>query len=215
MCLQVQVLEQDKTCLRFLTRPMMNKLLQVYEYQRHLLSAKSSPTCANCALKQMAIVNEDESPIAVKANQKIFNLDDFIKAVDTPEEAINVFKHCNFFSQNIDLNWKIRSSTDVEWPKKSLRTWHQSATQSNRKRNLVRWIGPCLDFNGLLLKIICKIAKVLAKKLKDQSRRWRSCFLFHQYLILLNCLHHSVFTWDDFEEHLNEKWTTLGQVSGT
>ena len=92
MFLQVQVPERDKSALRFLWRPTMNELVQIYEYQRHVFGAKSSPTCANYALKQVAIDNEDEFPIAAKTIQNNFYMDDFIKSVETTEEAIKVFK---------------------------------------------------------------------------------------------------------------------------
>ena len=91
--LQVQVPEQDKSCFRFLWRPTVNEPVQIYEYQRHCFGAKSSPESANCALKRVAIDNEDDFPIASKAIQRNFYMDDFIKSVDTPDEAINVFKH--------------------------------------------------------------------------------------------------------------------------
>ena len=89
MFLQVQVPERDKSCLRFLWRPRMNEPVQIYEYQRHVFRAKSSPICANYALKRVAIDNEDEFPIAAKTIKKNFYMDDFIKS---PEETIEVFK---------------------------------------------------------------------------------------------------------------------------
>ena len=70
----------------------MNKLVQIYEYQRHVFGAKSSPTCANYALKRVAIDNEDGFPIAAKTIQNNIYIDDFIKSVETPEEAIKVFE---------------------------------------------------------------------------------------------------------------------------
>ena len=87
--LQVQVPEQDKSCLRFRLRPTKKKSLQIYDHQCHNISAMSSPTSENYALKREAINNEDESPIAAKAIQNNSYLDNFIKSVDTPEEAIN------------------------------------------------------------------------------------------------------------------------------
>ena len=92
MFLQVQVPIRDKSCSRFLWRPTMNQPVQIYEYQRHVFGAKSSPTCANYALKRVDIDNEDEFPIAAKTIQNNFYMDDFIKSVETPEEAIKVFK---------------------------------------------------------------------------------------------------------------------------
>ena len=91
MFLQVQVPEQDRSCLRFLWRPRTNEPVQIYEYQRHVFGAKSSPTCANNALKRVGLDNEEMYPIAAKAIQNNFYMDDLIKSVETPEEAIEVF----------------------------------------------------------------------------------------------------------------------------
>ena len=91
MFLQVQVPEQDRSCLRFLWRPRTNEPVQIYEYQSHVFGAKISPTCANYALKRVGLDNEKEYPIAAKAIQNNFYMDGFIKSVETPEEAIEVF----------------------------------------------------------------------------------------------------------------------------
>ena len=56
-----------------------------------MFGAKSSPTCANYALKRVGLDSEEEYPIATKALQNNFYMDDFIKSVKTPEEAIEVF----------------------------------------------------------------------------------------------------------------------------
>ena len=89
--LQVQVPEQDRSCLRFLWRPRTNEPVHIYEYQRHLFGAKSSPICANYALKRVGLDNEEVYPIAAKAIQNNFYMDDFIKSVETLKEAIEVF----------------------------------------------------------------------------------------------------------------------------
>ena len=91
MFLQVQVPEQDRRCFRFLWRPRTNETVQIYEYQRHVFGAKSSPTCANYALKRAGLDNEKEYPIAAMAIQNNFCMDDFNKSVETPEKAIEVF----------------------------------------------------------------------------------------------------------------------------
>ena len=92
MFLQVQIPERDKSCLKFLWRPTMSEPVQSYEYQRHVFGAKSSPTCANYALNRVANDSEDEFPIAAKTIQNNFYRDDFIKSIETLEEAIKVFK---------------------------------------------------------------------------------------------------------------------------
>ena len=91
ICLQVQVPEQDRSCLRFLFRPRTNKPVQINEYQRHVFGANRSPNCANCALKRVGLDNEEMYPVAAKAMQNNFYMDDFIKSVETPQEAIEVF----------------------------------------------------------------------------------------------------------------------------
>ena len=91
MFLQVQVPEQDRSCLRFLWRPRNNEPVQIYECQHHVFGAKIYPTCANYALKRVGLDNEKEYPISTKAIQNNFYMDDFIKSVKTPEEAIEVF----------------------------------------------------------------------------------------------------------------------------
>ena len=92
MLLKVQVPEQDKSCLRFMWRPPITESVQIYEYQHHVFGAMSSPTCANYALKRVAIDNQDEFPIAAKTIQNNFYMDDFFKSVEITEEAIKVFK---------------------------------------------------------------------------------------------------------------------------
>ena len=91
MFLQVQVSEQDRNCLRFLWRPRTIEPVQINEYQLHVFGVKSSPTCANYALKRVGLDNEEKYPIAIKAIQNNFYSDDFIKSVENPEEAIEVF----------------------------------------------------------------------------------------------------------------------------
>ena len=91
MFLQLQVPEQDRSSLRFLRHPRNNEYVEIYEYQRHVFGAKSSPIGKIYALKRVGV--DTEYPIATKAIQNKFYVDDFIKPVETPEEAIEVFNH--------------------------------------------------------------------------------------------------------------------------
>ena len=90
MFLQVQFPEQDRSCLRFFWHPRTNEHVQIYEYHRHVFGGKSSSVCAIYALKQVGLDNEKEYLIA-KAIQNNFYKDDFIKSVETIEEAIELF----------------------------------------------------------------------------------------------------------------------------
>ena len=83
----------------------MNEPVQIYEYQCHGFGAKSLLTCDKYALNRVAIKYENEFSIAAKTMQNNFYMNDFIKSVKTPEEAINVSMFSNNpFSQNMDLN---------------------------------------------------------------------------------------------------------------
>ena len=115
MFLQVQVPEHDRSCLRFLWRPRTNEPVQIYEYQRHVIGAKSSPICANYALKRVGLDNEKEYPIAAKAIQNNFYMDDLIKSVETTEEAIEVFNQLRpVLSQHgLDLKKRISNNDAV------------------------------------------------------------------------------------------------------
>ena len=113
MFLQVQVPEQDRTCVRFLWRPRINEHVQIYEYQHQVLGAKCSPTCASYTRKRVGLDNEEMYPIAAKAIQNNFYMDDFIESVETAEEAIEVFSQLrHLLSQNVFDRRKWISNSD-------------------------------------------------------------------------------------------------------
>ena len=87
----LQVSGQDRSCLRFIRRPRTKEPVQIYKYQRHVFGTENSPICANYASKPVGLVNEKECRIAAKAKQNNFYMDDFIKSIEFPEEAIEVF----------------------------------------------------------------------------------------------------------------------------
>ena len=62
------------------------------EYTRHVFGAKSLPICANYALHQVAKDNAKEDENLVKAVQRNFYMDDFLKSVRTPQEAIEIYQ---------------------------------------------------------------------------------------------------------------------------
>ena len=84
MFLQVVVLKDDSRCLRFLWREDPEQRIEVYEYTRHVFGAKSSPTCANYALHQVANDNAKEDENLVKAFQRNFSKDDFLSRQSEP-----------------------------------------------------------------------------------------------------------------------------------
>ena len=92
MFLQVAVPSDDSRCLRFLWREDPGQKIEVYEYTRHAFGAKSLPTFANYALNQVAIDNAKDEKNIVKAVQLNFYMNDFLKSVRTPHEAIEIYQ---------------------------------------------------------------------------------------------------------------------------
>ena len=92
MFLQVKVPPEDCKVLRFLWRDNTNEPVKVYEYGRHIFGAKSSPTCANYALQQVARDNTQGSPQITKLIRRNFYIDDFVKSVPSAEQAIEIYK---------------------------------------------------------------------------------------------------------------------------
>ena len=91
MFLQVKVPPEDCKVLRFLWRDSPNEPVNVYEYGRHIIGAKRSPTCANYALQQVARDNAQESPQITKLIMRNFYMDDFVKSVSSAEQAIEIY----------------------------------------------------------------------------------------------------------------------------
>ena len=92
MFLQVAVPKDDSRCLRFLWREDPERRIEIYEYTRHVFGATSSPTCANYALHQVAKDNAVNDENLVKAVQRNFYMDDFLKSVRIPQEAIEIYQ---------------------------------------------------------------------------------------------------------------------------
>ena len=157
MFVQVQAPEQDRSSLRFLWRPKVNEPVQIYEYQRHVFGAKSSPTCANYALKRVGIDNEDEFPIALKAIHN-FYMDDLIKSVETAKLGIEVFNQLQplLSKHGFELKKWISSNNEV---KAVIPDGLKSISNTNQHRDHLY-----LDCNGMLLTIVFRSAEVPTKK---------------------------------------------------
>ena len=78
----------------------------------YVFGAKSSPTCSNYALKRVGLDDKEEYPVAAKAIQNIFYMDDFIKSVETPEEAIEVFNQLQPLLSQYGFELRIWSSNN-------------------------------------------------------------------------------------------------------
>ena len=92
MFLQVAVPNEDSRCLRFLWREDPEQRIEVNGYTRHVFGAKSSLTCANYALHQVAKDNTVNNESVVRTLQRNFYMDDFLKSLRTPQEAIEIYQ---------------------------------------------------------------------------------------------------------------------------
>ena len=88
MFLQVAVPKEECRVLRFLWRDKPEDNIGIFEYNSHVFGAKSSPTCANYGFQQGGRDNKREFPVAAATIDRNFYMDDLVKIVDTPQEAI-------------------------------------------------------------------------------------------------------------------------------
>ena len=91
MFLQVAVPKEESNCLRFLWRDKPSGRFRICEYTRHVFGAKSSPTCANYGSQQSGRDNEVEFPEASFTIDRNFYMDDLVKSVNTPQQAIECY----------------------------------------------------------------------------------------------------------------------------
>ncbi|XP_071497310.1 uncharacterized protein [Diadema antillarum] len=92
---QFFVAEEDRDMLRFLWWEDGNPQNEVIEYRMkvHLFGAASSPGCANFGLKKAADDGEEEfGTDAANYIRKEFYVDDGLKSVPTPEEAVKLLQ---------------------------------------------------------------------------------------------------------------------------
>ena len=90
--LPVAVPNDDSRCLRFPWREDPERGVEFDEYTRHVFGAKNLPTCANYASHQVAKDNAVNDESLVRTVQRNFYIDDFLKSVRTPKEAIEIYQ---------------------------------------------------------------------------------------------------------------------------
>ena len=91
MFLQVAVPKEECKCLRFLWRDEPSDTVGIYEYTRHVFGAKSL-ICANYGFQQSGRDNQVEFPEASFRIDRNFYMDDLVKSVDTPQQAIECYR---------------------------------------------------------------------------------------------------------------------------
>ena len=64
MILQVAFPKEESRVLRFLRRHKSDDNMAIFEYNRHVLGAKNSQTCANYGVQQCGRDNNREFPIS-------------------------------------------------------------------------------------------------------------------------------------------------------
>ena len=92
MFLQVAVPKEECIVLRFLWRDKPDDNIEIFEYNRHVFGAKSSPTCANYGFQQCGRENKSKFPVAAATIDRNFYMGDLVKSVDTTQEAIECYQ---------------------------------------------------------------------------------------------------------------------------
>lgn len=91
MFCRVRVPQPDSDALRFVWDPEFGPKPSTHVMLVHIFGSKSSPTCANFALRQTALDNERLYPTnAVQAILNSTYVDDFLHAADSLEEAVQI-----------------------------------------------------------------------------------------------------------------------------
>ena len=83
----VQLANSDKDLHCFVWRQSPNKVLKDYRMIRVTFGVSPSAFLANMALKQNALDSAEEFPMASKAVQESFYVDDCLSGADSIEEA--------------------------------------------------------------------------------------------------------------------------------
>ena len=81
MFMQVGLLESDQRSLRFLWREDPTSDVSVFQYARHIVGAKDSPTLGYYALRRTPVENQDRYPDAACAMLNNFYMDDYLGSV--------------------------------------------------------------------------------------------------------------------------------------
>ena len=172
MFLQVIVPGDDNRCLQFLWREDPEPRIEVYEFTRQVFGAKSSPTCANYALHQVAkdIAKDEEN--LVKAVQRNFYLDDFLKSVKTTQEAIEIYQRVREILSRGGFSWTKWIASDEE-VKSQIPEAHRSMIivktfEAEPQSSSILGLNWNVDTDSL---IVCRRAEqeVPAKKLREFS----------------------------------------------
>ena len=160
----------------------------LYEYQRHVFGARSSPTCANYALQRVGEDNKDTHPVAANAIKRNFYMDDFIKSVNTVQEGINCFNQLQplLSSYGFDLKKWISNSNEVNSiipedlrSSADVKTIEQEPTVNQPSILGLQW---CVSDDSL--QVCCGTNKVI----EGQIMQRKICLLSPQYLIRWVCL---------------------------
>ena len=87
MFLKCGVFAKDWPSLRFLWGEDPASDVAVFQYVRHILESKESPTCANYALRRTATDNQSAFREAAQRVFSKFYMDDNLESCSTVEEA--------------------------------------------------------------------------------------------------------------------------------
>ena len=122
---QVRETPRDIPSHQFLWREHPAAEVAVFEYVRHLLGSKDSPTCVNYALKRTATDNQANFPEASRSVQNNFHMDDNLKSSPRANAAsskaknlvkklaLGGFKLTNFVSNKPSIPIVVESISDT------------------------------------------------------------------------------------------------------
>ena len=167
MFLQAAVPSNDSRWLGFFWQENSAQKSDVYEYSRHVFGAQSMPICANYALHQAAKENAKDEENHLKPVKRNFSMDDFLKSVRKPQDAIEIYQKVReiLSKSGINLtNW-ITSDEGVEVSHSLPWNWARSSSKNNSKNCPI-----------LCLSRVWPIRHTTILKLELQAAVYEDCF---------------------------------------
>ena len=83
---------ESTTCRLQIQRVLWREHISVYEHERHIFGAKSSPTCVKIALQLVRRDFRDENRMVAKLINRSFYMDNFVKSEASEAEAVDVYR---------------------------------------------------------------------------------------------------------------------------
>ena len=114
MFMQIEIKPEDRKYFRFIWRRNPLEYPTIYEWQRVIFGGNASPYLAHLVSKENAKKFEKTYPRAVETIQKSTYTDDSLDSVNTPAEALQLYKELKVIWNNAGMDARKWLSNDIQ-----------------------------------------------------------------------------------------------------